>query len=239
MPKRFDQYVVKGRVKCGIEKSVNYSNLSFDNMCFVSNLNKTVEPTCFNEAVKDPRWVEAMNKEMEALYKNGTWTLVNLPKDRKAIGCKWIYKIKYKSNGEIERFKARLVAKGFSQREGLDFGETFSPVVKMVTIRCVLSLAVKNNWQIYQLDVNNAFLYGSISEDVYIKLPPGYFPEDESRVCKLVKSLYGLKQALRKWNEKLNEVLLKMGFVQSLCDHSMYIMSVKSVLVVLLVYVDV
>ncbi|KAJ0683430.1 putative RNA-directed DNA polymerase [Helianthus annuus] len=238
MPKRFDQYVVEGRVKYGIEKTVNYSNLSVENMCFVSNLNKTVEPTCFSEAVKDPRWVEAMNKEMEALYKNGTWVLVNLPKDRKAIGCKWIYKVKYKSNGEIERFKARLVAKGFSQREGLDFGETFSPVVKMVTIRCVLSLAIKNNWKIYQLDVNNAFLYGSISEDVYMKLPPGYFSENETRVCKLVKSLYGLKQAPRQWNEKLNEVLLKMGFVQSLCDHSMYIMSVNSVFVVLLVYVD-
>ncbi|KAJ0508672.1 putative RNA-directed DNA polymerase [Helianthus annuus] len=179
-----------------------------------------------------------MNKEIEVLYRNGTWKLVNLPKDRKAIGCKWIYKIKYKSNSEVERFKARLVAKGYSQREGLDFGETFSPVVKMVTVRFVLSLAVKNNWKMYQLDVNNAFLYGSISKDVYMKLPPGYFPENETRVCKLVKSLYGLKQAPRKWNGKLNEVLFKLGFVQSLCDHSMYILSDKSVFVVLLVYVD-
>ncbi|KAJ0880048.1 putative RNA-directed DNA polymerase [Helianthus annuus] len=238
LPKRFDEYIVEGKVKYGIEKSVNYSSLSCDNLCFVSNLNKTCEPACFADAIKDPRWVDAMNKEMEALYRNGTWVLVELPKDRKAIGCKWIYKIKYKSNGEVERFKARLVAKGYSQREGIDFGETFSPVVKMVTIRCVLSLAVKNNWQIYQLDINNAFLYGSITEDVYMKLPPGYFPESETRVCKLVKSLYGLKQAPRKWNEKLNETLFKMGFVQSLCDHSMYILSVKSVFVVLLVYVD-
>ncbi|KAJ0435743.1 putative RNA-directed DNA polymerase [Helianthus annuus] len=238
LPKRFDEYVVEGKVKYGIEKSVNYSSLSCDNFCFVSNLNKTCEPACFTDAIKDPRWVDAMNKEMEALYRNGTWVLVDLPKDRKAIGCKWIYKIKYKSNGEVERFKARLVAKGYSQREGIDFGETFSPVVKMVTIRCVLSMAVKNNWQMYQLDVNNAFLYGSITEDVYMKLPPGYFPENETRVCKLVKSLYGLKQAPRKWNEKLNETLFKMGFVQSLCDHSMYILSAKSVFVVLLVYVD-
>ncbi|KAJ0675133.1 putative RNA-directed DNA polymerase [Helianthus annuus] len=238
LPKRFDEYVVEGKVKYGIEKSVNYSSLSIDNFCFVSNLNKTCEPACFTDAIKDPRWVDAMNKEMEALYRNGTWVLVDLPKDRKAIGCKWIYKIKYKSNGEVERFKARLVAKGYSQREGIDFGETFSPVVKMVTIRCVLSMAVKNNWQMYQLDINNAFLYGSITEDVYMKLPPGYFPENETRVCKLVKSLYGLKQAPRKWNEKLNETLFKMGFVQSLCDHSMYILSAKSVFVVLLVYVD-
>ncbi|KAM0019556.1 putative RNA-directed DNA polymerase [Helianthus debilis subsp. tardiflorus] len=237
-PRKFSDYVVDGRVKYGIEKSVNYSNLSVENLCFVSSLNKMVEPSSYSEAVKDPRWVEAMNKEMEALYKNGTWVLVDLPKDRKPIGCRWIYKIKYKANGEIERFKARLVAKGYSQREGVDFGETFSPVVKMVTIRCVLSLAVQNSWPIFQLDVNNAFLYGSISEDVYMSLPPGYFSENETKVCKLVKSLYGLKQAPRKWNEKLTQVLVTMGFVRSVCDHSMFTLSKGSVFVVLLVYVD-
>ncbi|MFS7952191.1 putative RNA-directed DNA polymerase [Helianthus anomalus] len=154
-----------------------------------------------------------MNVEMEALLRNQTWNVVDLPANRKPIGCKWVYKIKYKANGEIERYKARLVAKGYNQREGLDFGETFSPVVKMVTVRCILSLAVQNGWMLYQLDVNNAFLYGSITEDVYMTLPEGYYSKNDNKVCKLVKSLYGLKQAPRKWNEKLTNVLCDVGFV--------------------------
>ncbi|KAJ0746343.1 putative RNA-directed DNA polymerase [Helianthus annuus] len=237
-PKRFDEFVVQGKVKYGVEKVVNYSNLSVENMCLVSSLNKSVEPSSYSEAIQDPRWIEAMNCEMEALNRNNTWIVVDLPKGRKPIGCKWVYKIKYKANGEIERYKARLVAKGFSQKEGVDFGETFSPVVKMVTVRIILKLAVNNEWPLYQLDINNAFLYGSLTEDVYMSLPLGYFNNDKNKVCKLVKSLYGLKQAPRKWNEKLTSVLLNMGFKQSLCDHSLFILSKSDVLVVLLVYVD-
>ncbi|KAJ0875397.1 putative RNA-directed DNA polymerase [Helianthus annuus] len=237
-PKRFDEFVVEGKVKYGIEKVVNYSNLSVDNLCLISSLNKSVEPSSYTEAIKDPRWIEAMNKEMEALNRNNTWVVVDLPKGRKPIGCKWVYKIKYKANGEVERYKARLVAKGFNQKEGIDFGETFSPVVKMVTVRIILKLAVNNGWPLYQLDINNAFLYGSLSEDVYMTLPLGYFNNDKNKVCKLVKSLYGLKQAPRKWNEKLTSVLLDMGFTQSLCDHSLFVLSKGDVLVVSLVYVD-
>ncbi|KAJ0547538.1 putative RNA-directed DNA polymerase [Helianthus annuus] len=238
VPKRFEDYVLSGKVKYSIDKTVNYACLSNENFSFVSLLNKTLEPSSYNEAAKDPRWVEAMNKEMEALFRNNTWTLVDLPPGRKPIGCKWVYKVKYKSSGEIERFKARLVAKGFNQREGLDFGETFSPVVKMVTVRCVIALAVQNDWPLFQLDINNAFLYGTINEDVYMCLPQGYYSPDESRVCKLVKSLYGLKQAPRKWNERLNSVLIDYGFVQSKCDHSMYVLARNGVFIVLLVYVD-
>ncbi|KAF5775515.1 putative RNA-directed DNA polymerase [Helianthus annuus] len=238
VPKRFEDYVLSGNAKYSIDKTVNYACLSKENFSFVSLLNKTLEPTCYDEAAKDPRWVEAMNKEMEALFRNNTWTLVDLPPGRKPIGCKWVYKVKYKSSGEIERFKARLVAKGFNQREGLDFGETFSPVVKMVTVRCIIALAVQNDWPMFQLDINNAFLYGTINEDVYMCLPKGYYSPDETRVCKLVKSLYGLKQAPRKWNEKLSSVLVDYGFVQSKCDHSMYVLSRNGVFIVLLVYVD-
>ncbi|KAJ0528553.1 putative RNA-directed DNA polymerase [Helianthus annuus] len=238
VPKRFEDYVLSGTAKYSIDKTVNYACLSKENFSFVSLLNKTLEPTCYNEAAKDPRWVEAMNKEMEALFRNNTWTLVDLPPSRKPIGCKWVYKVKYKSSGEIERFKARLVAKGFNQREGLDFGETFSPVVKMVTVRCIIALAVQNDWPMFQLDINNAFLYGTINEDVYMCLPEGYYSPDETRVCKLVKSLYGLKQAPRKWNERLNSVLVDYGFVQSKCDHSMYVLAKQKVFVILLVYVD-
>ncbi|KAJ0536451.1 putative RNA-directed DNA polymerase [Helianthus annuus] len=237
-PQKFSEYVVEGKVKYGIEKVVNYANLSLDNLSLVSSLNKSIEPNSFNEAVKDPRWIEAMNNEMEALNRNNTWIIVDLPKDRKPIGCKWVYKIKYKASGEVERYKARLVAKGFNQREGIDFGETFSPVVKMVTVRIILKLAVNNGWPLYQLDVNNAFLYGSLSEDVYMSLPQGYFSDDKTKVCKLFKSLYGLKQAPRQWNEKLTSVLVGMGFIQSVCDHSLFIMCKNDVFLVLLVYVD-
>ncbi|KAJ0518828.1 putative RNA-directed DNA polymerase [Helianthus annuus] len=135
LPKRLDDYIVEGKVKYGLEKVVNYSKLSCDNFYFVSGLNKLTEPRNYVEACVDPNWVNAMNDEIEALNRNNTWSLVDLPADRKAIGCKWVFKIKYKSTGEIDRYKARLVAKGFSQREGIDFDETFSPVVKMVTVR--------------------------------------------------------------------------------------------------------
>ncbi|GJV50027.1 putative RNA-directed DNA polymerase [Tanacetum coccineum] len=189
------------------------------------DLNKSVEPRTYHEAILDENWVNAMNEEMEALNRNQTWTLTDLPAGRKPIGCKWVYKIKYKSNGEIERYKARLVAKGYSQREGIDYEETFSPIVKMVIVRCLIALAVKNGWNLYQLDVNNAFLYGSIEEDVYTTLPPGYFSKSETKVCKLVKSLYGLKQAPRKWNEKLMTVLSEIEFIQIQSEHYLFIKS--------------
>ncbi|KAF5819826.1 putative RNA-directed DNA polymerase [Helianthus annuus] len=237
-PKKLQDFIIEGKVKYGLEKVLNYSKLSPENFCFTSVLNKSLEPRSYKEAVSDPNWVRAMNEEMEALHKNNTWQLVDLPLGRKPIGCKWVFKIKYKSTGEIERYKARLVAKGYSQKEGIDFEETFSPVVKMVTVRCIISLAVEKNWPLYQLDINNAFLYGDLKEDIYMSLPEGYYSKDESKVCKLVKSLYGLKQAPRMWNEKLVRVLIDFGFKQSKCDHSLFIKSTNSVFLVLLVYVD-
>ena len=200
---RFSDYVVEGKYKYGIGKTVNYAILSPENFCFVSNLNKTLEPKNFFEASTDSNWISAMNEEMEALYRNKTWEITNLLSNRKPIGCMWVYKIKYKSNGEVERYKARLVAKGYSKKEGIDYEETFSPVAKMVTVRVVVSLAVNYSWKLYQLDVNNGFLYGNFDEDVYMTLPQGYHTPGDTRVCKLLKSLYGLKQAPRKWNEKL------------------------------------
>ncbi|GJR77273.1 ribonuclease H-like domain-containing protein [Tanacetum coccineum] len=122
-----------------------------------------------------------MNLEIEALHRNNTYILADLPPGRKAIGCMWIWKIKYKSSGEIDRYKARLVAKGFSQREGIEYEETFSPVVKMVTVRCLIALSVQNNRPLYQLDVNNAFLYGDLKEEVYMELPLGYYDKNETK----------------------------------------------------------
>nr|GEW98981.1 hypothetical protein [Tanacetum cinerariifolium] len=150
---------------------------------FISNLNKTLEPFSFEEAYKDPNWISAMNDEMNALYENDTWYLVDLPFGRKSIGSKWVFKIKYKSDGEVDRFKARVVANGFGQKEGLDFEETFSPVVKIGNVRCLLSLVVQNEWDIYQIDIDNAFLYGDLIEEVYMLPSPGFFDPSDKRVC--------------------------------------------------------
>ncbi|GJT30079.1 putative RNA-directed DNA polymerase [Tanacetum coccineum] len=186
----------------------------------------------------DARWVEAMNNEIEALIRNNTWTITDLPIGRKAIDNKWLYKIKYKSTGHVDKFKARVVAKGFSQKEGIDFDETFSPVVKMVTIRCLICIVVSNDWPLFQLDVNNAFLYGDLNEDIYMSLPLGFECADKNKVCKLNKALYGLKQAPRQWNAKLTTVLAEHGFVQIKYDYSLYLKHTNEVFVAILVYVD-
>ncbi|GKB70996.1 putative RNA-directed DNA polymerase [Tanacetum coccineum] len=238
LPAKLNDYVLNNTVKYGLKRFVNHSMLSFDNFVFVSNLNKSFEPSSFEEASKDVNWINAMNDEMHALYENDTWELVELPFGRKAIGSKWVYRIKYMSSGEIERFKARLVAKGFNQKEGIDYEETFSPVVKMSTVRCLIDLAVQNDWKLFQIDVNNAFLYGDLSEDVYMLPPPRFFDKDDKRVCKLKRSLYGLKQAPRQWNHKLYETLIEVGFKQSINDHSLYIKNDGGVSLYLLVYVD-
>ncbi|GJW85716.1 ribonuclease H-like domain-containing protein [Tanacetum coccineum] len=170
--------------------------------------------------------------------RNDTWEIVNLPKDRKAIGSKWIFKIKYKSSGEIDRYKARLVAQGFNKKEGVDYEETFFIVVKMVTVRCLLNLVVSSCWPVFQVDVNNAFLYGDLVETVYMKLPEGCYPTGNNKVCRLKKSLYDLKQAHRQWNAKLTYALIENGFSQSKYNYSLYTKYDKGVFVALLVYVD-
>ncbi|GKB25561.1 ribonuclease H-like domain-containing protein [Tanacetum coccineum] len=180
LPARFIDYVVGSSRKFGLEKYISYSNLSAPYMYFSTNLNKFSEPNIYYEALKDTRLVEAMNNKIEALNRNNTWTICDLSKGRKPIGYKWLFKIKYNSTGEVERYKATLVAKGFNQREGFDYLETFSPVVKMATVRCMLNVAICNNWDLFQLDINNAFLYGDLSKDVYMTLPPG-FDNDKSK----------------------------------------------------------
>ncbi|GKD17838.1 ribonuclease H-like domain-containing protein [Tanacetum coccineum] len=142
------------------------------------------------------------------------------------------------STSEIGRYKARVVAKGYNQKEGIDYEETFSPVVKMSTVRCLIDLVVQKDWKLYQMDVNNAFLYGDLYEDVYLIPPPGFMDKNDNRVCKLKRSLYGLKQAPRQWNHKLYDTLLKAGFEQSKNDHSLYIKNDNNVSLFLLVYLD-
>lgn len=217
---------------------VSYNKFSHAHKCFLVAINKHDEPKFFSQAVKVPHWQEAMAKEIAALEANGTWDLEHLPPGKRAIDSKWVYKVKYKPTGEVERYKARLVAKGFTQIEGIDFHETFAPVAKLVTVRSLLAVAVKRNWILHQLDVNNAFLHGDLIEDVYMKIPQGFAKSGDTRVCKLRKSLYGLRQASRNWYHKFTQAILDAGFRQSRADHSLFIFKQGHVYVAVLIYVD-
>ncbi|BFG36388.1 hypothetical protein CerSpe_226620 [Prunus speciosa] len=198
-----------------------------------------VEPTCFSQASKHPLWCAAMSEEINALLRNQTWSLVPPSPTHIPVGCKWVFRIKRHSDGTIERYKARLVAKGFHQRPGIDYFETFSPVVKPATIRTVLSLAVSRRWSLRQLDVKNAFLHGFLQEDVYMVQPPGFVnPAHPTHICKLHKSLYGLKQAPRAWFNRISTFLLSLGFSRSLADSSLFIFQQGSHTIFLLLYVD-
>ncbi|KAJ3704083.1 hypothetical protein LUZ61_007788 [Rhynchospora tenuis] len=197
------------------------------------------EPTCFSKAVSSPEWRQAMALEIDALARNNTWVLVPPPDNQSVIGCKWVYKLKHNSDGSINRHKARLVAKGYNQIEGVDFFETYSPVVRPATIRLLLSLAVSSGWPVKQLDVHNAFLHGELSEEVFMQQPQGFvdksFPD---YVCKLKKSLYGLKQAPRAWFQKLSSTLTAAGFHASQYDPSLFICHISGQSIFILIYVD-
>lgn len=162
-----------------------------------------------------------MEKELQALEINNTWDIVPLPSGKKPISCKWVYKTKLKADGSLERLKARLLAVGYTKKYGIDYQETFSPVVKMATVRSILAIAASKGWDLFQLDINNAFLHSDLFEEVYMKVPPGV-PHPPNHVCKLKKSLYGLKQASRQWFAKLLTELQHQGFTQSKNDYSLF-----------------
>ncbi|CAN1345150.1 Retrovirus-related Pol polyprotein from transposon TNT 1-94 [Linum perenne] len=197
------------------------------------------EPSTFNQAIKHTCWQIAMQDEYNALMRNNTWSLVACPTNVNLVGCKWIFRIKRNSDGTVQRHKARLVAQGFSQEAGVDYFETFSPVIRPTTIRLVLSIALSKGWIIRQLDINNAFLNGDLTDEVYMQQPRGF--EDSTHptyVCRLNKALYGLKQAPRAWFTKLKTYLLTQGYRACHSDTSLFTHMTSTSTTYILVYVD-
>ena len=209
------------------------------------NLNVNLEsdphwiPTTWQQALKHPKWRAAMLAEINSQLDNRTWDLKAITENMNIVGCRWIFTIKYKPNGDIDRYKARLVAKGYNQQPGIDFTETYSPVIKSTTIRLVLGLAVNKDWPVRQIDVNTAFLQGNLNEEVFMCQPPGFIDSDRpTHVCKLRKAIYGLKQAPRAWYSELYRYLISSGFQKSLADTSLFVYRQGRDFVYLLVYVD-
>nr|CAN75946.1 hypothetical protein VITISV_012979 [Vitis vinifera] len=204
---------------------VSNHRFSESNKSFVNQLSTVAIPNSVQEALANPRWKAAMNEEMKSLQKNETWELIECPPGKKSVGCRWIYTVKYKADGSIERFKARL---------------TFAPVAKINTVRVLLSLAANLDWPLQQFDVKNVFLHGELSEKVYMDLPPGCMVSEKQcqKVCKLIKSLYGLKQSPRAWFGRFPKSMRAFGYRQSNSDHTLFLKKQHGKITTLIVYVD-
>ncbi|KAI5116724.1 hypothetical protein M0805_004183, partial [Coniferiporia weirii] len=204
------------------------------------------EPKHWKDMLKRPdsaKCIQAASEEIQALVHNGTWTVEPLPHGRKAVGCRWVFKLKQKADGSIDRYKARLVAKGFSQRPGMDFDQTFSPTAKWAALRTILALAALEDLCLFSVDISNAFLNGDMEHEVYMDLPEGYKQlglgdATSGYALRLVKALYGLKQAGRQWHRKLNAALVAMGFVKVSVDHAIWVYRQDDTRVIIPAYVD-
>lgn len=229
-PPRYLQDYVRGESLNDEEEEVQYVAM------YVS----LDDPYTYKEAVKEKKWREAMDAEIESIEKNETWELVELPQGSKTIGVKWVYKTKVNERGEIGKFKARLVAKGYSQKHGVDYEEVFAPVARWDTIRTLLAQAAKRNWNVYQLDVKSAFLHGVLKEIVFVEQPEEYeMLGEEHKVHKLHKALYGLKQAPRAWYSKIEEYFTKEGFNKCELEHTLFIKTKRGgKLLIISLYVD-
>ena len=206
------------------------------------NAHRLDDPLTVKEALSSPgkrEWMKAMESEINSLNTNKVWDLAELPCGRKAIGSKWVFKRKYDSGGKMKQHKARLVAQGFLQKHGVDYNETFCPVVRFESVQTVIALAAKHDLKLHQLDITMAFLNGELNVDIYMKQPERFeVKSKEHRVCNLNRNLYGLKQSPRCWNEALNSQLKKMDFKQLENDHCIYTQASGGEIFIAAVYVD-
>jgi transposase InsO family protein len=197
------------------------------------------EPASVEHALADVAWRGAMEEEMKSILDNNTWELTTLPAGHRAIGMKWVFKVKKDPDGNIVKHKARLVAKGYAQRPGIDFDEVFAPVARMETVRLLLGVAAHAGWQVHHMDVKSAFLNGEITEEVYVQQPPGFIDDKRGGyVLRLNKALYGLRQAPRAWNAKLDDSLKSLGFQRCPQEHALYRRNDEDSFLLIGVYVD-
>ena len=200
------------------------------------------EPLTYKEAMMGPdsdKWLEAMESELKSMHDNQVWNLVDQIDSVRPVDCKWIFKKKLDMDGNVHIYKARLVAKGFRQIQGVDYEETFSPVAMLKSVRILLAIAAYYDYEIWQMDVKTAFLNGHLSEDVYMTQPEGFVdPKNAGKICKLQRSIYGLKQASRSWNIRFDEVVKGFGFIKNEDEPCVYKKASGSALVFLVLYVD-
>ncbi|KAM1074315.1 hypothetical protein ACFX2B_019087 [Malus domestica] len=214
----------------------------FDELYLLGDNETKEDPRDYTEAMSDidsKRWQEAMKSEMDSMYQNQVWTLVDPPEGIVPVGNKWVFKRKIGIDGNVETYKARLVAKGYRQREGIDYEETFSPVAMIKSIRILLVIAAYHDYEIWQMDVKTAFLNGYLEEELYMTQPEGFVSKSEKpKVCKLQRSIYGLKQASRSWNIRFDTEIKTFGFAQNEDDNCVYQKVVGEAVVFLVLYVD-
>ena len=237
------QWELASHNAAGWTEEASYRQLSAMYAFAVSVSDAVGEPRSYSEATRSPhrvQWEQAMQEEIDSIKANDTFTLVPLPPARKAIGSKWVFKVKRHADGSIDRFKARLVAKGYSQQYGVDFTETFAPVARFSSLRAILAIAAAKDYEVHQMDVKTAFLNGDLDEDIYMEQPEGYRAggSEAHYVWKLRKSLYGLKQAGRAWNKKMDAALIDMGFRPTRSDSCVYVKRHDDTVMFLLVYFD-
>ena len=180
-----------------------------------------------------------MKDELKSMDHNEVWDVIELPEGCKRVGCKWVFKTKRDSNGNVERYKARLVAKGLTQKDGVDYKETFSPVSKKDSFRIIMAMVAHYDLELHKMDVKTTFLNGNLDEEVYMDQPEGFSVEGkEHMVCKLKKSIYGLKQASRQWYFKFNDTITSFGFKENTVDRCIYLKVSGSKIIFLILYVD-
>jgi hypothetical protein len=209
----------------------------------VAIMTKTLDPDTFTipEVKNGPQWenwLEAIKKEIEALEQNQTWKLVDKLQNRHVVRSKFVLKQKRSASGHIDKFKARLVAQGFSQKQGVDYSETFAPVTTITTIMITFTLAVAKNWVIHQIDFDSAYLNASLDEEIYMLIPPEHRDYGKGKVFRLKKSIYGLKQAGREWYQLLRDTLLKDGWKQCMKDACVFTRNQGDNKIITIIYVD-